>query len=167
VSLSLISDSWYFAEFADGTTKFFLPPAWHDSVNKFTAKAMLFRSPKMSTSYNSAPSVSHYSAPPQGQFGSFASPNPYGLAIPAYIPFVANPFLAAAFTGMPLQQAPVYHVTNVYNNLMPQAQKTSTLQDYNGMFSFLGGALKLAGAVLPAVLGSGTGFGGFGGFGGF
>lgn len=161
MSLSLISDSWYFAEFAGGTTKFFLPPAWHEDINKFTAKAMLFRGPKMSTSYNSAPSASHYAAPPQGQFGSFASGNPYGPATPApaYIPFVANPYLAAAFTGMPLQQAPVYHVTNVYNNQMPQTQKKSTLQNYNGMFSLLGGTLKLAGAVL--ALGSGTGFGGF------
>ncbi|KAI0287696.1 hypothetical protein BC826DRAFT_1108283 [Russula brevipes] len=32
VSLSLVADSWYFIEFADGATRFCLPPDWHDSI---------------------------------------------------------------------------------------------------------------------------------------
>jgi len=152
VSLSLISDSWYFVEFADGATAFFLPPAWHDSLNRFTALAFRNKGPRMSTSYNSAPSP-HY--PHRGEFGSFNPVGQHGLGYPpGYIPFVANPYLASAFTGMPYPQAPVYNITHVHNNPTPQKRKSS-LEDYNGMFELLGGALKLAGTVL------GMGSGGF------
>jgi hypothetical protein len=64
------------------------------------------------------------------------------------------------------QPPPVYNITHVYNNPVPQPQQqhqqqSSTLQNYNGMFTLLGGALKLAGTVLgPSLLGTG-GFGGF------
>jgi hypothetical protein len=201
VSLSLVSDSWYFVEFADGATKFFLPPAWHDSINKFTAQALRSKGPRISTSYNRVPSTSPLHHSPQqhrGQFGSFNPTSPYGLPNAGYTPFVGNPFLASAFTGMPRpaytpfvgnpylasaftgmlpRPAPVYNITHVYNSPVPQPhqqqQKSSTLQDYNGLFKLLGGALKLAGTVLgPTTLGTGglgmgTGFGGFGGFGGF
>lgn len=160
VSLSLISDSWYFLEFTDGATEFFLPPAWHESLNKFTALAVRNQGPRMSTSYHSAASPLHPSQ--RAQFGSFNPVGQYGRANPPYhTPFVANPYLASAFTGMPHQQAPVYNVTHVYNNPTPQEHKSS-LQDYNGMFKLLGGALKLAGTVLgPTMLGTDTGFGGF------
>jgi hypothetical protein len=178
VSLSLVSDSWYFVEFADGATKFFLPPAWHDSINKFTAQALRSKGPRISTAYNRAPSSSPLHRSPQqhrGQFGSFNPTGPYGLPNPRYTPFVGNPYLASAFTGMPSRPAPVYNITHVYNSPMPQPQqqqKPSTLQDYDGLFKLLGGALKLAGTALgPTPLGTGglglgTGFGGFGGFGG-
>lgn len=160
VSLSLISDKWYFVEFADGATKFFLPPAWHDSINKFTALAVRNNGPRMSTFYPPAPSP--YYPPQRAQFGSFNPVGQYSLANPPrYTPFVANPYLSSVFTGMPYRQAPVYNITYVYSNSAPQGHKSS-LQDYNGMFKLLGGALKLAGAVLgPTMLGTGTGFGGF------
>jgi hypothetical protein len=174
VSLSLISDSWYFIKFADGATNFFLPPAWHDYVNKFTAQAMHLKLPKMCTSYSRSPSPSLSDGTPQqqSQVGMFSPRGPYHPATPpGYIPFVANGFLASAFTGMPQQQQPVYNITNVYHP-MPhtQQQHTSTLQEYNGMFSFLDGALKLAGTILGTTLLASTGLGGLGlgtGFGGF
>ena len=161
VSLSLISDSWYFVEFADGATKFFLPPAWHDSINKFTALAVHNKGPRMSTSCHSVPLPSY---PPQrAQFGSFNPVGQYGQANPLrYTPFVANPYLASVFAGMPYQQAPVYNITHIYNSPMPEEHKhKSSLEDYDGMFKLLGGALKLAGTVLPTMLGTGTGFGAF------
>ena len=151
VSLSLISDSWYFLEFTDGATDFSLPQAWHESLNKFTALAVRNQGPRMSTSYHSAASPLHPSQ--RAQFGSFNPVGQYGRANPPYhTPFVANPYLASAFTGMPPQQAPVYNTTHIDNNLTPQEHR-SRLEDYNGMFELLGGALKLAGAVL--VMGSG------------
>jgi len=155
VSLSLISDSWYFIKFADGTTNFFLPPTWHDSVNKFTAQAMHLKLPKMCTSYSRSP-----------------SPSLLDRSAQQHIPFVANGFLASAFTGIPQQQTPVYNITNVYTHPMPhtQQQHTSTLQELNGMFTFLDGALKLAGTILGTTLLASTGLGGLGlgtGFGGF
>ncbi|KAI0289446.1 hypothetical protein BC826DRAFT_609461 [Russula brevipes] len=39
VSLSLIADTWYFIAFADGGTRFALPPDWHDSINRHTDDA--------------------------------------------------------------------------------------------------------------------------------
>jgi hypothetical protein len=39
VSLSLVADGWYFIEFADGATRFCLPPDWHDSINRHTEGA--------------------------------------------------------------------------------------------------------------------------------
>jgi hypothetical protein len=60
-----------------------------------------------------------------------------------------------------MPQQPVYNITNVYNNPMPQQpqqqqqqqhQPTSSLEKYNGMFKLLGGALKVAGAVLGPTL---------------
>jgi hypothetical protein len=36
VSLSLFADSWYFIEFSDGATRYFLPPDWHDSIDRYT-----------------------------------------------------------------------------------------------------------------------------------
>ena len=170
VSLSLISDSWYFIEFAGGATNFCLPPAWHDCINKFTAQAMHLNVPKMCISYTGSrspspsPSLSDRS-PQQRQIGTFGLRS---LAKPGYIPFVANAFLASVFTSMPQQQTPVYNITNMYTHPMPhtEQQRTSTLQDLNGLFTFLDGALKLAGTILFATsglggLGPGTGFGGF------
>jgi hypothetical protein len=95
------------------------------------------------------------------QFGSFNPATLYGGgANPGPTPFVPNPYLSSAFTGMP--QQPVYNITNVYNVPQQQQQqeqhhKPSTLQKYNGMFTLLGGALKLAGAVLGPELANGAG----------
>jgi len=99
----------------------------------------------MATSYNSAPPPYY---PPQRADGSFNPVGQYGRANPPYhTPFVANPYPASAFTGMPHQQAPVCNITHIYNNPTPKEHK-SRLEDYNGMFELLGGALKLAVAVL-------------------
>lgn len=59
----------------------------------------------------------------------------------------------------PVQQ-PVYNVTHIYNTVPQQPQQpqqeqqhsTSGLAKYNGMFHLLGGALKVAGAVLGPTL---------------
>ncbi|KAI0287122.1 hypothetical protein BC826DRAFT_73774 [Russula brevipes] len=62
VSLSLISDSWYFVEFADGSTNFVLPLGWHDTVNNVATTSTPAQGPKMYTSYNNlAPPPSYYS----------------------------------------------------------------------------------------------------------
>jgi hypothetical protein len=51
-------------------------------------------------------------------------------------------------------QQPVYNITHVYDSSIPQQQQQqlqqgfSSMQKYNGMFTLLVGALKLAGAVL-------------------
>ena len=54
-----------------------------------------------------------------------------------------------------MPQQPVY-VTQVYNPMpqQPQQQQStvSTLAKYNGLFTLLGGALKVAGAVLEPAL---------------
>jgi hypothetical protein len=113
----------------------------------------------MSTSYlPGAPSPRAPGYPQHGQYGSFSPVSFHGGGINhGYIPFASNPYLASAFTGVP--QQPVYNIIHVYNNPMPQQQQqqeqqheSSSLQKYNGMFTLLGGALKLAGAVLGTSL---------------
>ena len=136
---------------------------------------MRVRGPRMTTAYNSGAPLRAHTYPQQAQFGSFSPVHSYGgVSNPGYTPFASNPHLASAFTGVP--QQPIYNVTHVlYNIPMPQAQQlqlqpqpqlqqheTSSLQKYNGMFTLLGGALKLAGTVLGPTLqndsGSGSGF---------
>jgi len=101
---------------------------------------------------------------PLAQIGSYnpgapARPPYSGGPNPGYKPFQSNPYVSSGSTGMP--QQPVYSVTNIYNNPMPrqpqqqqqeQHQPTSSLAKYNGMFTLLGGALKLAGTVLGPTL---------------
>ncbi|KAI9454361.1 hypothetical protein F5148DRAFT_1151740 [Russula earlei] len=168
VSLSLISTSYYFIEFADGTTNFLLPPRWHDMINRYTAKVLRSRGPRMTTSFNTPRSPSSLPT----HYGSFNGVPRYGgidagnnnfapsPCLPC-TPFASNPYLASAFAPPPPQS--VYNINYVYNNPAPQSSRKSSLQNYNGVFTFLGGALKLAGAVLgPGLgLGMGTGFGGF------
>ncbi len=166
VSLSLVSPSWFFVQFADGGTQFFLPPDWHQSVNRYSAQAAnASRGPKMATSYShGAPSRAQTYpkyAPhlAQAQPGSYNPGGPVpsygGVPNPGYKSFQASPYLSSAFTGMP--QQPV-HVPQVYNPILqqpqqqPQQSTMSTLQKYNGMFTLLGGALKLAGTVLGPTL---------------
>ena len=172
VTLSLMSSSWYFVEFEDGATDFSLPQGWHNSINSYTAQALRARThiPRMATSYNPGmpprahtfPQYAPHHAQP-AQFGSFNPATLYGGgANPGPTPFVPNPYLTSAFTGMP--QQPVYNITNVYNMQQQQQEQhhQSSLQKYNGMFTLLGGALKLAGAVLGPELsnsaGTGSGF---------
>ena len=152
MSLSLIADDWYFIEFADGATSFFLPPARHESINKFTALAMSARCPNLSTSYIQAPQLG----------GSFSPVGPYSQAnVPGYIPFGANlnPYRGSGFTGGP-QQPPVYNnITHVHFNQITQAQQSSTLLKRKAVSILLGGALKLAVAVMFSGGGFGLGIG--------
>ena len=119
----------------------------------------------MATSYNHgapfrAQTYPQYAPqPPQAQFGPYSPgfPSYGGGPNPEYKAFQSNPYLSSAFTGMP--QQPVYNITHVYNNITPQQpqqqqqqQPTSSLAKYNGMFTLLGGALKVAGAVLGPTL---------------
>jgi hypothetical protein len=102
------------------------------------------KAPKMATSYSAGGSVPSYGSGPN----------------PGYTPFQSNPYLSSAFTGMP--QQPVYNITQVYNNLMPQQpqqqqqqqqQPTSSLEKYNGLSNLLEDVvLKIAGAVLVPIL---------------
>jgi len=172
VSLSLVSPDSYFVEFEDRARTFFLTPAWHETLNKFSAQAMRAKSraatpaplsgsaagptaaPRMTTAFNSPRSPSPL--PPQlGLFNPFVGGpplyNPYPLPPPVnpyygFTPFASNPYLAAVFAPPP-PQPQVLNITHVYNQ-MQQPEKKSTLQNYNGLFSLLGGALKVAGAVL-------------------
>jgi hypothetical protein len=177
VSLSLASPSWYFVQFADGATDFSLPSDWHQSINIYTAQAVQNNSRpfRMTTAYNhetpfrSQTFPQYTPQPPQGQTGSFS---PGGL-IPSYgggpnpgykLPFQSNPYPPPAYPAMPVMpqlpvmpQQPVYNVTNVYNTVSEQLQQQgqpspSGLAKYNGMFTLLGGALKLAGTVLGPTL---------------
>jgi hypothetical protein len=158
VSLSLISSSWYFVEFEDGATDFSLPQGWHNSINNYTAQALRVRGhvPRMTTSYNTGVPARAQTYPQYSQFGSFTPTTSYGGGVsPGPTPFTSNPYFASALPGVPQQpvpQQPVYNITNVYNVPQQQQQQQqhepSTLQKYNGMFTLLGGALKLAGAVL-------------------
>ena len=151
VSLSLIADDWYFVKFADGATSFFLPLAWHESINKFTALAMSAGCPTMST---------HIQAPQFG--GSFSPAPPYGqVNVQVYIPFGANlnPYPGSDFTCVP-QQPPVYNnITHVHVNQITQAQQSSALLKQKAVSTLLGGALKLAVAVLFGGGGLGLGIG--------
>ena len=127
------------------------------------------RAPRMATSYNhdahfrSQTYPQYAPQPSQAQFGSYSPGGPIstygGGPNPGYTPFHSNPYPSPAFTGMP--QQPVYNVTHIYNNPVPQQPQqqeqhqqhsTSSLSKYNGMFTLLGGALKLAGAVLGPTL---------------
>ncbi|KAI0252135.1 hypothetical protein BJV78DRAFT_1281912 [Lactifluus subvellereus] len=209
VALSLISASWFFIEFADGATKFILPPDWHDSVNGYAALAARNKGPKITTSYNPrpipspSPSPSPHSPWP-GQPGSFSPISPYGPSS-GYIPFASNPCPAPVFPGAPppmfasppplafagppppafagppppafagppppafaghLPPAfaspphPTYNITNVYNmasQQQPQAAATSQNDDLK--VQLLGGALKVAGALLVPMLTGGVGLG--------
>lgn len=49
MSLSLISPSWYFVEFADGATKYALPQEWHASIDKHVNRATRNVGPKRLT----------------------------------------------------------------------------------------------------------------------
>jgi len=170
VSLSLVSSSWYFVQFADRVTEFDLPPDWHQTVNHYSAQTQLTSTPpRMATSYNhGAPHGPHRSQtyPQHGsQLPQYGANNPAG-PVPSYggqpnpghrpSGFQSNSYFSfSTFTGTP--QQPVNTFPNVYNPVPQQPQQrhqpqqqstTSSLARYTGMFTLLGGALKLAVAVL-------------------
>jgi len=106
----------------------------------------------MSTSYIQAP-----------QFGgSFNPVGPYSQAtVLGYTPFGANlnPYHGSGFTGG-LQLPPVYnYITHVHVNPITQAQQSSTLLKRKAVSVLLGGALKLAVAVMFGGGGFGLGIG--------
>jgi hypothetical protein len=113
----------------------------------------------MATSYNlGMPSRAH-TYPQYAHTTQFGSVNPVtsyrGGAGPT--PFASIPYISPTFTGMP--QQPVYNITNVYVPQQQQQQQQdepSALQNYNGMFTLLDGALKIAGAVLELANDAGT-----------
>ncbi|KAI9444225.1 hypothetical protein H4582DRAFT_1920219 [Lactarius indigo] len=169
VALSLVAPDWFFIEFADGATQFVLPPSWHTALNKHTALSVRTPGPTMVTAFNRpSPSASRPPPPPRpsppGSHGSFSplnSPSPGPVSGPSpytphqYVPMYAGP---PQFVPQPPPH-PTYHITNVYNN-MQQPQKPPAQE--NGTVQLLGGALKVAGALLPIFtggIGVGTGFG--------
>ncbi|KAH9039533.1 hypothetical protein EDB85DRAFT_1928658 [Lactarius pseudohatsudake] len=167
VELSLVAPDWFFIEFADGATQFVLPPT------------CVSQGPTMVSAFNRpTPSAPHPPLPPRtsshGSHGSFSplnSPNPSLGPVPGpppytphqYVPMYAGPPQFAPqpppqFAPQPPSQ-PTYHITNVYNNMQQQQQPPA---QENSTFQLLGGALKVAGAVLPMLTGGvglGTGFG--------
>ncbi|KAF8258389.1 hypothetical protein EI94DRAFT_1815433 [Lactarius quietus] len=161
VSLSLVVADWFFIEFADGLTKFVLPPQWHGTINKHTS----VHGPSMVTSTNPTPSVSR-STPSLhcSQFGLHSSfsplnsphpPNPYAPP-PPYVgmeqfaqPQSVPQQQSVPQVPLPLQQQPAVHITNVYNNFQQPQKKSGTV-------SLLGGALKVAGALIPLLASGGT-----------
>ncbi len=61
------------------------------------------------------------------------------------------------YTGLPqFVPQPTYNITHVYNNVQQQQQPAP---QENGTVQLLGGALKVAGALLPIFTGTGIGFG--------
>lgn len=99
----------------------------------------------------------------RSQFGgSFSPASPYGqVNVPVYIPFGANlnPYPGSGFTCVP-QQPPVYNnTTHVHVNQITQAQQSSALPKQKAVSTLLGGALKLAVAVLSGGGGLGLGIG--------
>ncbi|KAH9057913.1 hypothetical protein EDB83DRAFT_1033992 [Lactarius deliciosus] len=171
VALSLVAPDWFFVEFADGATQFMLPPSWHTTLNKHTALSVRKPGPTMVSAFNlPTPSAPRPPLPPRtsphGSHGSFSplnSPNPSlgpGPGPPPYTPHQYVPMYASPpqFTPQPPQQ-PTYHITNVYNNMQQQQQPPA---QENGTVQLLGGALKVAGALLPMFtggIGLGTGYG--------
>ena len=109
---------------------------------------MSAKCPKISTSYIQAP-----------QFGgSFSPVGPYSQASAlGYIPSGANlnPYPGSGFTGGPQLPLVYNSITHVHVNPITQARQSSTLLKRKVVSVLLGGALKLA----TAVMFGGGGFG--------
>lgn len=87
------------------------------------------------------------------------TPNPYVqpyAGVPQFVPQPPPPPLQ--------QQQQQVHVTNVYNTIQQQPQKPAN--GTSGTVQLLGGALKVAGAVLPLIIGGNNNGGGGGGLSG-
>jgi hypothetical protein len=169
-SLSLISADWFFVEFADGATQFVLPPQWHGALNKYISLSVRQQGPTMVTSFSSTPSASRPSLSPRpslyGSHGSFSPLNSPNLhPVFGHTPYTPNPYVpmytgSPQFVQPPPLPQPTYNVTNVYNTIQRPEQPAS---HGNGTVQLLGGALKVAGALLPLFTGgnnggNGTGF---------
>ncbi|KAF8271810.1 hypothetical protein EI94DRAFT_1697828 [Lactarius quietus] len=187
VSLSLVVADWFFIEFADGATKFVLPPQWHDAVNKHSSLSLSVRkqAPSMVTSFNATPSATRTTPSPhsakaptmvtsfnstspatRSTFGSHTSFSPFNSPhssnpSPVYgqPPYSPNPYVPP-YGGMqqyvPQQQFAPHNrqqpvqVTNVYNTYQEPEKKS----DHSGTVQLIGGALKVAGALLPIFTGN-------------
>ena len=103
---------------------------------------------------------------------SYQAPTPYQTQIPyqAQPTYTPNPYVQT-YPGVPQfvpqpppplqqQQQPV-HVTNVYNTVQQQPEKPS--HGSSGTVQLLGGALKVAGAILPLFIGNNNNGGNGGG----
>jgi hypothetical protein len=114
----------------------------------------------MGASFSSTPSPSRSQPSPHpslyGSHGSFSplnSPNPYPVF--GHTPYTPNPYVPM-YTGLPQFMQPTYNVTNVYNTIQQQEKPAS---HGNGTVQLLGGALKVAGALLPLFIGGNNGGG--------
>jgi hypothetical protein len=146
VTLSLVSDSWYFVEFADGSTNFILPPGWHDTVNNVTTMSRRAQAPKMYTSHNLAPPPSYHSPQPV-RFGTSPLNRSQGSPDPSYIPLPPSPYHSPIYAHPSPQ--PIF-INNVYN--MPPApaprKHKSGIEKYEGVIQAVGCALKIAAVLL-------------------
>lgn len=161
VSLSLVAADWFFIEFADGATQFVLPQDWHGALDKHTALSMRRQGPTMVTSFNSTPSASR--SPVSPLYGTHGSINPltspYFDGLFGNTTSTPNPFMPT-YTYPQFGPQSSYNFTNVFNN-MQQPQQPASQNDTT--FQLLGGALKVAAAVLPMFTGGiGLGTTGFG-----
>jgi hypothetical protein len=158
VSLSLVSHHWYFVQLVGGTANFSLPMAWHDSINKFVVPKAIAaahaKGPSIAFAHNQAPPAqapSSHQAPPAQAPSSHRVPPPLPRQQQQQQQQQQQPRQQQLVRSQ--QPRPVFNITQVHNHVAPQRQM-SALQKYNGMFVLLGGALKLAGAILgPTLLG--------------
>ncbi|KAI0263123.1 hypothetical protein BC834DRAFT_889170 [Gloeopeniophorella convolvens] len=145
VSLSLVEASWYFVEFSDGVVEYSARPEWHQPLINHCHMSYTNTQRKMGSPYNAPPSPPPYSPPPQ-----YSNFNPstfgYGHSSPP------TPYLSPMPTGSP---QPIYNIINLQNNnALPYGPEKPS----NNNFELLGGALKVAAAILPLFMG-GVGFG--------
>ncbi|KAI0287123.1 hypothetical protein BC826DRAFT_1108695 [Russula brevipes] len=148
VTLSLVSDSWYFVKFADGSTNFVLPPGWHNTVNNFTTMSWRAQGPKMNTSYNLAPPPSYHSPQPV-RFGTSPLVRSQGSPNPSCIPLPPSPY-HSPFCAHPSPQPII--INNVYHMPPPPPppprEHRSGIEKYEGVIRGIGCALKIAAVLL-------------------
>ncbi|KAI0289442.1 hypothetical protein BC826DRAFT_970957 [Russula brevipes] len=105
VSLSLVADTWYFIEFADGGTRFVLPPDWHDSINRHTDDA----EEKTSDNLASSSSSPRTRQPASTQEVVYTPRKPVGTQQPAYTEeLVYTPRKAIGIQQPAYSQEPLY-----------------------------------------------------------
>lgn len=161
VSLSLISPSWYFVEFADGVTAYVLPQDWHAVIDKITTRAMGHTGPKVLSSSNSATSplpLGH--SPVDAQYGAFSPIGAHDLnARPSHGPFEPNQYIAPVLT---LAQPAGTNIAYTRPCHTQQPQTASTMRNYDSMLWIMGDVMDvLPSAQVGQGLDLGTGFGGY------
>jgi len=141
VSLSLISPSWYFVEFADGATKYDLPQEWHASIDKYVNRATRNVGPK-----RLAPSPVQNSAP-LAQSADSEPFNPGSGQVSHFGPVPVGPNQHSA----PVSSGSLHlHVTNNVNT-EPSKPEPSTKSSKFSIDKFLVRVLNVVTEVLTCA----------------